>query len=207
MSIAGEEELQNMDHVATDPLLKPGAFIDPNPSLNGNSKPESSSDRPETPQPSHLKGGSDPPLGDRPDWLPPGWTFVERVRSSGASAGSRDKYFMDPVTNRRFRSKKEVLLYLETGTVAFKKKKNSDTDGTPQSSGPTPKRKKSEPEVKDITKYFNFDGVPAKVKWELSDVYEGSWRPLINGVDRVPESTKQDWVAAFTYLTLQNGGR
>lgn len=71
----------------------------------------------------------------------------------------------------------------------------------------TPKRKKSEPKVKVSLKNFNFDDIPAKVKWVLTDIYEGSWRPLTNGVDRVPESAKQEWTAAYTYLTIQNGGK
>jgi len=88
-----------MEHLPPDPLLKPGAFIDPHPTPNGNSVPESVShhsgpvDPPELRRPSHKKGGSDPPPAEmeKPDWLPPGWTVVERVRASGASAGTRDK--------------------------------------------------------------------------------------------------------------------
>jgi len=76
----------------------------------------------------------------------------------------------------------------------------------PQANSQTLKKKKSEMNAKDMVKCFNFDDVPAKVKWELTDVYEGTWRPLLNGVDRVPESTEQEWFAAFTYLTLQNSG-
>ncbi|KMT05243.1 hypothetical protein BVRB_7g173840 [Beta vulgaris subsp. vulgaris] len=236
-----EEPISEIDPIQPDPLLKPGAFIDPNPSSNGkkSSKRKSTSTVDsaalDTSQPSDQKNGvtsngkkssstvdpdsasvdaSQPsdqkgeiPATPRPDWLPSGWTFVERVRASGASAGSRDKYYVDPVTQRRFRSKKEVLYFIETGMMK-KKKNDSDADATPGTdSAATPKRKKFETKAKDSLKNFNFDDVPAKVKWELTDIYEGTWRPLSNGVDRVPESSKQEWSAAFTYLTLQNAGR
>ncbi|KAJ8452583.1 hypothetical protein Cgig2_004919 [Carnegiea gigantea] len=105
MSIAGEEDPDNMGHLAPDPLLNAGAFIDPTPTYNGTSTPEPVSDppepacqenSPETPQPSDRQTvagplSDDAALTTKPDWLPPGWKFIERVRSSGASAGTRDK--------------------------------------------------------------------------------------------------------------------
>lgn len=50
-----------------------------------------------------------------PDWLPEGWVTELKTRGSGNSAGSKDKYFVDPVSNRRFRSRKEVVAYIERG--------------------------------------------------------------------------------------------
>ena len=97
-----------------DPLLKSGAFIDPNPSsYNGSSShpnPDvqmgaSSFD----PNPEVQRSGRVPNSGGTvegaqpgptdneayvipiPDWLPPDWTCIERVRASGATAGTRDK--------------------------------------------------------------------------------------------------------------------
>ncbi|KNA05589.1 hypothetical protein SOVF_188950 [Spinacia oleracea] len=215
----------DLDDFQPDPLLKPGAFIDPNPTVigtsftvdpvvmaspppisdkksagpssNGNSKPVKS-----TASPAAAAVDAD----QLPDWMPPGWTMEHRVRASGASAGSRDKYYREPGTSRKFRSKKEVMHYLETGTL-LKRKNIDDAGGSPVNESATPKRKKSEPKVKVSLKNFNFDDIPAKVKWVLTDIYEGSWRPLTNGVDRVPESAKQEWTAAYTYLTIQNGGK
>lgn len=128
-----EEPISEIDPIQPDPLLKPGAFIDPNPSSNGkkSSKRKSTSTVDsaalDTSQPSDQKNGvtsngkkssstvdpdsasvdaSQPsdqkgeiPATPRPDWLPSGWTFVERVRASGASAGSRDKVFKDLILN------------------------------------------------------------------------------------------------------------
>eukprot|EP00250_Pteridium_aquilinum_P013416 c21329_g1_i2 orf=528-2447(-) len=50
---------------------------------------------------------------DSPDWLPQGWVTELKTRGSGNSAGSKDKYYVDPMSNRRFRSRKEVIAFLE----------------------------------------------------------------------------------------------
>ncbi|KAL2898984.1 Methyl-CpG-binding domain-containing protein 5 [Bienertia sinuspersici] len=116
------------------------------------------------------------------------------------------QYYLELATQRRFRSKKEVLYYLETGSTKKRKNADSDADTTPTTESAAGKKKKSEGKAKKSLKNFNFDDVPAKVKWVLSDIYEGTWRPLMNGADRVAESAKQEWTAAFTFLTLQNDG-
>ncbi|KAG6548037.1 hypothetical protein Mapa_010471 [Marchantia paleacea] len=56
---------------------------------------------------------------DPPAWLPEGWTAVLRTRESG----SKDKYYVDPVSQRRFRSKTEVNYYLQTGK-SYRYKRN-----------------------------------------------------------------------------------
>ncbi|KAL9247661.1 hypothetical protein vseg_021069 [Gypsophila vaccaria] len=198
------------DPVQPDPLLKAGAFIDPTPASNGTCTPKIKPDALAAPQPSDQKPASSGPVvvtdqANRPDWLPSDWAFKETLRTSGASAGTRDKYFIHPA-GHRFRSKKEVMNFIETG-ITPKKRKNADsdaTDNTPRLESGTPKRKKNEVKAKVSMTNFNFDDVPEMVKWEMTGAYEGTWRPLINGVDRVPESSKQDWTAAFTYLSIQN---
>ncbi|CAM6124670.1 unnamed protein product [Calypogeia fissa] len=54
-----------------------------------------------------------------PPWLPEGWTAVLRTRESG----SKDKYYVDPVSQRRFRSKTEVNYFLQTGK-SYRYKRN-----------------------------------------------------------------------------------
>ncbi|KAG8663054.1 hypothetical protein MANES_01G173566v8 [Manihot esculenta] len=49
---------------------------------------------------------------DVPSWLPDGWTVKKWVRRNGASAGHVDKYYVSP-DGRQFRSKKEVVKYLD----------------------------------------------------------------------------------------------
>ncbi|KAH7316183.1 hypothetical protein KP509_21G081800 [Ceratopteris richardii] len=52
---------------------------------------------------------------DSPDWLPTGWTTELKTRMAGSTAGTTDKYYRDPSTGRRFRSKVEVMNFLQTG--------------------------------------------------------------------------------------------
>ncbi|KAF3566696.1 hypothetical protein DY000_02017931, partial [Brassica cretica] len=71
------------------------------------------------------------------NWLPPGWRVEDKVRTSGATAGSVDKvcislllrfYYYEPITGRKFRSRTEVLYYLEHGTSKKGSKKPDNTD-------------------------------------------------------------------------------
>ncbi|KAL9274802.1 hypothetical protein AKJ16_DCAP19865 [Drosera capensis] len=80
-----------------DPLLKPGAFIEPEP--DDDDAPVAaeplSFDRPSTPvhysEPGENAGEDGDAAVDVPDWLPIGWRMESRVRVSGVSAGHRDK--------------------------------------------------------------------------------------------------------------------
>ncbi|MCO5551800.1 hypothetical protein L7F22_005302 [Adiantum nelumboides] len=56
-----------------------------------------------------------------PAWLPPGWITEVQTRRSGTTAGTRDKYYKDLVSGRRFRSKNEVIYYLQTGKGRFRR--------------------------------------------------------------------------------------
>lgn len=60
---------------------------------------------------------------DSPDWLPAGWITEVKTRGTGNSAGSRDKYYYDPDSKRRFRSKKEVFCFIETGKLGRYKRR------------------------------------------------------------------------------------
>ena len=66
-----------------DPLLGPDSFI----AANGQGLAAASS---AAAMVSPEKGKRKAPEGDM-DWLPTGWTFEDRVRSSGATAGSIDR--------------------------------------------------------------------------------------------------------------------
>ncbi|CAA0824317.1 Methyl-CpG-binding domain-containing protein 5 [Striga hermonthica] len=61
----------------------------------------------------------------RPSWLPEDWEMSLRVRASGNSAGFIDRYYIEPTGHRKFRSKNEVLHFLETGS----KRKRRSTSG------------------------------------------------------------------------------
>ncbi|KAL5815383.1 hypothetical protein ACOSQ4_026024 [Xanthoceras sorbifolium] len=62
--------------------------------------------------------------------LPPGWIKETRTRKT-AFGSKKDPYYMDPVSGYIFRSKRDVLRYLETGEIskyAFKQAKNDIGD-------------------------------------------------------------------------------
>ncbi|XP_059627756.1 methyl-CpG-binding domain-containing protein 5-like [Cornus florida] len=140
---------------------------------------------------------------ERPDWLPEDWTMQCTIRSSGATAGSIDKYYVEPVAGRRFRSKQEVLYFLETGSKR-KRKLNPDADATSSESPGAPKQKKSGSKKKKKKPSapppnFDFDNVPEEVSWVLTDASSGTWSPYI-GDEKVPQSTKQEWAAALEFV-------
>ncbi|KAL8479969.1 hypothetical protein ACS0TY_026272 [Phlomoides rotata] len=66
-------------------------------------------------------------MSKRPSWLPEDWTIDLRVRSSGATAGLIDRYYVEPTGQRRFRSKNEVEHFLQTG-IKLKRRATSETD-------------------------------------------------------------------------------
>ncbi|GMP88358.1 hypothetical protein CsSME_00040383 [Camellia sinensis var. sinensis] len=123
----------------------------------------------------------------RPEWLPWGWWIDYRARSSGASAGLVDKYYFDPVSGRRFRSKKEVDYFLETGSTR-KRKRDPDTNSLENSGG----RKSSAP------LNFEFNDVPENVRWVLTNASRDQWTPFV-GDKMVPKSTRKEWNAAFHF--------
>ncbi|OMO91254.1 Methyl-CpG DNA binding protein [Corchorus olitorius] len=193
----------------SDPLLKPGAFID----ANGQDR---SFETPKRPNGSISNGGADKsPSSAEPKakrrvvppetWLPAGWLVEDRVRTSGATAGSVDKYYVDPSSGRKFRSKNEVLYYLETGT---KRKKGAGTSSGCEEVSPDvssgKKQKKSSKKQKPLN--FDFHNVPEKVNWLLTNASADSWTPFF-GDGRVPESTRQDWAAAFAAKTSSSSSQ
>ncbi|XVF68768.1 hypothetical protein PTKIN_Ptkin11bG0027800 [Pterospermum kingtungense] len=205
--------------LTSDPLLRPGAFIDPsgrNQSAESPKPPNGSTPngaRPETQglDPNNSSSSAEPKAKRRivaPEtWLPAGWLVEDRVRTNGATAGMVDKYYIDPSSGRKFRSKKEVLYFLETGAPPPKKRKGTETPGSeeaPKGFSAGSKQKKSDKKPKPLN--FDFVNVPEKVGWSLTDASTDSWTPFL-GDDQVPESTRQDWAAAFTSLTASKSGQ
>jgi hypothetical protein len=132
---------------------------------------------------------------ERPSWLPEGWGAECKVRTSGASAGSFDKYYIEPVSGRKFRSKVEVEYFLQTGSKPNKKRSDADADADangnrPEKSGS--KKKKSAP------LNFDFKNLPEKVRWVLTDAVKDQWTPFV-GDKIIPKSTRQEWNAAFQF--------
>ncbi|KAE8656812.1 Detected protein of confused Function [Hibiscus syriacus] len=204
----------------SDPLLRPGAFIDANAQ---NQSAESSETPPngstpngaqsETPvqgldiSPSSAESKGKRRLVPTETWLPTGWLIEDRVRSSGATAGLVDKYYVDPFSGRKFRSKKEVLYYLETGMPPPKKKKGTETSGSEDAGrGNSGGKKQKKPDKKSKPLNFDFVNMPQKVDWLLTNASEDFWIPFF-GDGQVAEPTRQDWDAAFVFVTSRKTGQ
>ncbi|XP_030447253.2 methyl-CpG-binding domain-containing protein 5-like [Syzygium oleosum] len=152
-------------------------------------------------------------LSETPDWLPAGWYVEDRVRTSGVTAGTRDKYYCDPVSHRVFRSKKEVLYFLETGFSRKKKKmENADANNdvgnssankaqAETSGGQRQKKAGRAPPLPPST--FDWKNCPDQVKWVLKDASTNTWIPHINN-EEVPESIRKEWAAALEYLKYKS---
>ncbi|KAI5084016.1 hypothetical protein GOP47_0000185 [Adiantum capillus-veneris] len=78
------------------------------------------------------------PIVESPDWLPQGWLTEMKTRASGTSAGCKYKCYVDPVTKRRFRTRKEVFCFLTTGnTGRYKPKSKVQQNVVHQNNGNT----------------------------------------------------------------------
>ncbi|XP_073291882.1 methyl-CpG-binding domain-containing protein 6-like isoform X2 [Primulina huaijiensis] len=157
------------DSIQDDPLLGSGSFIDqdrndstkesPAPERNeSNGDPEFASDSVIDAKPiSMLAPGEvwseavsrEPKVRDpeqmakRPSWLPEGWNVETRVRSSGATAGSIDRYYVAPSGKRKLRSKNEVLRFLASEGEPKRESKSETDAGSSESPGSQKKPKSS----------------------------------------------------------------
>ncbi|KAF8397486.1 hypothetical protein HHK36_016403 [Tetracentron sinense] len=204
------EPAPEADNFQTPNERKPAPEPEPEPVK---SEPVSESRTPQQGKRGPAKMGSElaivPLSRETPDWLPQGWRMEEKVRSSGATAGSKDRYFYDPISGRQFRSKKEVLCFMETGTSGrYKRKTKKNSDANVMSPGRSEghKQKGSGSKRKGPrSNALNFDYInpPAKVEWVLTDSAEGSWTPFISD-KRVPESSQREWAAAYSSITCKS---
>ncbi|KAL6195575.1 hypothetical protein ACLB2K_031193 [Fragaria x ananassa] len=161
----------------SDPLLQSGVFIDASTMEESQEVGKAQSNGTADGSAGRAKAkGSDPMSMD---WLPAGWRVEYKVRSSGATAGSTDRYYYDPVSGRRFRSKKEVLHFLETGTP----KKNANSDKNTVESSASKRQRKSSTKPSPAVNFDFFD-VPAKVEWVLTDSSQWTWTPFIGDQKR-----------------------
>lgn len=122
--------------------------------------------------------------------------MISKTRSNGKSAGSTDRYYIEQTSGLRFRSKNEVLRFLETGS---KVKKKLDTDANVTNSEPPGRHKQKESgskSKKPAPWNFDFQNPPEEVNWALVDVSQGLWKPLI-GDQQIPKSSKQEWTTTF----------
>ncbi|KAL8116178.1 hypothetical protein AgCh_022609 [Apium graveolens] len=57
-------------------------------------------------------------IGETFGWLTAGWTIISKIRANGATAGIVHKYYVEPITGKKFRSKIVVKQYLETKSIS-----------------------------------------------------------------------------------------
>ncbi|GMN24188.1 hypothetical protein TIFTF001_000451 [Ficus carica] len=220
-----------------DPLLRSGSFIDASTATSNGGGPfddrKAQKLPPHTPEPRRSSGGSPAPSSEstargkrKPteaelDWLPPGWTVEDRVRTSGATAGTRDRVFLRFDNDSGFLNELLFLISLLAYGIStilircraanFGRRKRFSTfwkqevEKKPMDSSGEQKQNAST-NIKGSALNFNFSSVPEKVQWVLADSSGESWNALI-GDKQVPESSKRDWLAAFTFLASRDRGR
>ncbi|XP_071690327.1 methyl-CpG-binding domain-containing protein 5-like [Rutidosis leptorrhynchoides] len=195
---------------APDPLLGSGSFIAPN---NGVAAADQNVESKETPTPKAeaendkidlTKNGDDEDADlsakrARPDWLPADFKMTLKKRTSGATVGSIDRYYIAP-TGLRLRSKREVLTFLETG--GKRKKPSTPNSDEPASEGSAPRssKKKTVAKKKVHTAFkFDFKNPPEKVSWRLTYASEDTWSPSIGDMN-LPIAAKQEWASVFNQV-------
>ncbi|PHT69069.1 hypothetical protein T459_28556 [Capsicum annuum] len=142
----------------------------------------------------------------RPSWLPEDWKFEPKVRTNGASAGAVENYYYEPVSGKRFRSKPDVLHFLETGGRC---KRSTGGDATPSETPNSKKQKKSssmKEEKKTTSSYSDSLNPPQSVCWVLMDSAAETLTPFIHG-KMIPEGQKQEWDAVFSTVSQRNANR
>ncbi|OIT00872.1 hypothetical protein A4A49_07691 [Nicotiana attenuata] len=109
------------------------------------------------------------------------------------------EYFFEPVSGRKFRSKVEVLYFLETG--GKRKKGNTGSEATPSETSKSQKQKKGGSKTQKITSfYFDSGNPPHSVCWVQTDGFADTWAPSCNG-GMIPERRRQEWVAVFSSVS------
>ncbi|CAA7032212.1 unnamed protein product [Microthlaspi erraticum] len=186
-----------------DPLLSTGSFISSTTTAGDDTLDSSAKRRPvhggsgvigsgESVRFGMSSNGKDPESKSRKraapgdNWLPPGWTVEDKVRTSGATAGSVDKYYHEPITGRKFRSRTENF----DGHGSSNKSSRKAREPPPPSPPPPPLN-------------FDFENPPEKVSWSMANAGDEAWTPFI-GDDKVQDSVRRDWCTAFTAVTTQN---
>ncbi|CAH8296705.1 unnamed protein product [Eruca vesicaria subsp. sativa] len=200
-----------------DPLLSTGSFISSPTTAGDGALPRGSEAIADevNPSPSQQSDSKSRKRSAAPldNWLPAGWRVEDKVRTSGATAGSVDKYYHEPITGRKFRSRTEVLYYLEHGTTPKKGSKKPKNTGSIsdhlEGKGREKSSKKAEEQPLPPTLpplNFDFENPPEKVSWSMADAGEEAWTPFV-GNDKVQDSVKRDWCTAFTVITTKNPSR
>ncbi|XP_047320968.1 methyl-CpG-binding domain-containing protein 5-like [Impatiens glandulifera] len=178
-NLAAESRIPPMSDLFNNATLTNDELLSPNRDI---SKPQ------ERPTPISVNGMTPkrptkiPSVPERPDWLPEGWRFEHKVRTSGVSAGLYDRYYIEPISKHRFRSKKEVEYFLETGALK-RPASNAVVDADDNDDNE---------EGEQVGWDFDPKCVPEHVRWTLADSSTDRWDAFI-GVVMVNQPTTKIW--------------
>ncbi|KAG6762161.1 hypothetical protein POTOM_032648 [Populus tomentosa] len=125
---------------------------------------------------------------------------------SGMLTNSHIHYYIDPASGRKFRSKKDVQYYLETGTLKKKGKLTENSDADTNSAGNLKGDKNKSAANTSFALNFDSFNVPERTEWVLANANEDTWIPFIDG-KKVPLYDKEQWDFAFASLTTSSHGK
>ncbi|KAI3889566.1 hypothetical protein MKX03_007510 [Papaver bracteatum] len=128
---------------------------------------------------------------DLPDWLPQGWQLERKKRENGVNTGMVETFYYDPEKGRQFRSKSEVLLFLESGMRRKRKSyqrraKQIQAEPTDNYSTPT--------QARATTSKSYIDNQPYGSSIDANG--SGNLNP-VTGNDTVPRQTLEDQNADY----------
>ncbi|KAM3398841.1 methyl-CpG-binding domain-containing protein 5 [Capsicum galapagoense] len=116
------------------------------------------------------------------------------------------EYYYEPVSGKRFRSKPDVLHFLETGGRC---KRSTGGDATPSETPNSKKQKKSssKKEQNKTTSFYSDSLNPLQsICCVLTDSSADTWAPFVHG-NMVPEGQRQEWDAVFSTVSQRNVNR
>ncbi|KAL5764275.1 hypothetical protein ACOSP7_016629 [Xanthoceras sorbifolium] len=143
--------------------------------------------------------------------LPDDWIVEERPRNNINYSGCIDRYFIEPETGLRFRSRIAAERYLKEKKDIYDEncslgtflkhltdaKKIKTTPKAPKPGNCSSKKHLSENEEVNVS-MLDSPRRPAKVKWVLGGPGGNIWNPLIDEA-LVSESAKQEWSEKFVF--------
>ncbi|KAL2511040.1 Methyl-CpG-binding domain-containing protein 5 [Abeliophyllum distichum] len=126
------------------------------------------------------------------------------ITEATTKALATTEYYRDP-SGKKFRSKNEVMHYLETGNK-LKRKPNSDAEATTPSESPGSKKQKKSSSKRKKSEAIKFDFLnpPTAVSWTCTNAPQETWTARVDN-KRVPESRQREWAAAFQQVTEPKG--
>ncbi|GAY38167.1 hypothetical protein CUMW_034640 [Citrus unshiu] len=134
--------------------------------------------------------------------LPDNWIVQEIPRKNINYAGTIDRYYIEPGTGFRFRSRLAAERYLQE--VRKSKSTTNAKEGNLLAHAKNSVCCEKDVLTKEANaSTLNIASLPAKVKWVLGGPGGNVWNALMNE-SVVPDSVKQEWSKIFVFSINQN---